>query len=66
MLGAGDGVRQHETEARIARIFNTFGPRMRSNDGRVIPAFVSSQAGRPLTVFGDGSDAQLLLRERPH
>ena len=51
--------RYRDTEVRIARIFNTFGPRMRSNDGRVIPAFVSlALAGRPLTVFGDGSQTR--------
>jgi len=42
-------------EVRIARIFNTYGPRMRSHDGRVIPAFVTQAlAGQALTVFGDG------------
>lgn len=47
--------RVHGLETRIARIFNTYGPRMRLNDGRVIPAFIG-QALRdePLTVFGDG------------
>jgi dTDP-glucose 4,6-dehydratase len=42
-------------ETRIVRIFNTYGPRMRANDGRVIPAFCSQAIeGRALTVFGDG------------
>ncbi len=42
-------------QTRIVRIFNTYGPRMRVNDGRVIPAFCSQAIeGRPLTVFGDG------------
>ena len=51
--------RYRRTEVRIARIFNTFGPRMRSNDGRVIPAFVSlALQGKPLTVFGDGSQTR--------
>ena len=51
--------RYRNTEVRIARIFNTFGPRMRSNDGRVIPAFVSlALSGQPLTVFGDGSQTR--------
>ena len=46
-------------EVRIARIFNTYGPRMRTNDGRVIPAFVSQAlAGHPLTVFGAGSQTR--------
>ena len=46
-------------EVRIARIFNTYGPRMRTHDGRVIPAFVSlALQGQPLTVFGDGSQTR--------
>jgi nucleoside-diphosphate-sugar epimerase len=46
---------------RIARIFNTYGPRMRADDGRVIPNFVSQAlAGAPLTVFGDGSQTRSL------
>jgi dTDP-glucose 4,6-dehydratase len=45
----------HKVDIRIARIFNTYGPRMRLNDGRVVPAFVSQVlAGEPLTIFGDG------------
>jgi dTDP-glucose 4,6-dehydratase len=51
--------RYHGVDTRIARIFNCFGPRMRSNDGRAIPAFVSQAlAGLPLTVFGDGSQTR--------
>ena len=47
--------RYRGVEVRIARIFNTYGPRMRSQDGRVIPAFATQAlAGKPLTVFGDG------------
>jgi dTDP-glucose 4,6-dehydratase len=47
--------REHGVETRIVRIFNTYGPRMRLNDGRVVPAFISQAlAGKPLTVFGDG------------
>ncbi len=47
--------RAHGVQTRIVRIFNTFGPRMRLKDGRVVPAFVSQAlAGEPLTVFGDG------------
>ncbi len=47
--------RFHGLETRIARIFNTYGPRMRVNDGRVIPAFMGqSLRGEDLTVFGDG------------
>jgi len=47
--------RIHGVDTRIARIFNTFGPRMRLNDGRAIPAFfVQALRGESLTVFGDG------------
>ena len=47
--------RFHGMETRIARIFNTYGPRMRLNDGRVIPAFIGQALrGEGLTVFGDG------------
>ena len=47
--------RYHGVATRIVRIFNTYGPRMRANDGRVMPAFCSQAlAGAPLTVFGDG------------
>ncbi|MGN6252672.1 MAG: UDP-glucuronic acid decarboxylase family protein [Marmoricola sp.] len=47
------------TNTGIVRIFNTFGPRMRPNDGRAIPAFVSQAlAGRPLTVAGDGTQTR--------
>ena len=51
--------RFHGLETRIARIFNTYGPRMRLNDGRVIPAFMGqSLREEPLTVFGDGSQTR--------
>ncbi len=51
--------RFHNVETRIARIFNTYGPRMRVSDGRAIPAFVSqSLRGESLTVFGDGSQTR--------
>jgi len=47
--------REHKVETRIVRIFNTYGPRMRLNDGRVVPAFVSQALkNKPMTVFGDG------------
>jgi len=47
--------RSHGLQTRIARIFNTFGPRMRLSDGRVVPAFIGQALeGKPLTVFGDG------------
>jgi len=51
--------RFHGVETRIVRIFNTYGPRMRLNDGRVVPAFFSQALnGEPLTVFGDGSQTR--------
>ncbi len=51
--------RTHGVDTRIVRIFNTYGPRMRISDGRVVPAFVSqSLRGEPLTVFGDGSQTR--------
>lgn len=47
--------RQHKMETRIVRIFNTYGPRMRLRDGRVVPAFISQALkNRPVTVFGKG------------
>lgn len=51
--------RFHGLETRIVRIFNTYGPRMRLNDGRVIPAFMGQALrGENLTVFGDGSQTR--------
>ena len=51
--------RSHGVDTRIVRIFNTYGPRMRLNDGRVVPNFISQAlAGRPLTVYGDGSQTR--------
>jgi dTDP-glucose 4,6-dehydratase len=51
--------RVHGLETRIVRIFNTYGPRMRPRDGRVVPAFIQQAlAGEPLTVFGDGGQTR--------
>ena len=51
--------RFHGIETRIVRIFNTYGPRMRLNDGRVVPNFISQAlSGKPLTVYGDGSQTR--------
>lgn len=51
--------RSHDVETRIVRIFNTYGPRMRLNDGRVVPNFVAQALrGEPLTVYGDGSQTR--------
>jgi dTDP-glucose 4,6-dehydratase len=53
--------RVHSVETRIVRIFNTYGPRMRVNDGRAIPAFMSQAlAGEDVTVFGDGQQTRSL------
>jgi dTDP-glucose 4,6-dehydratase len=47
--------RHHGVDTRIVRIFNTYGPRMRAGDGRVVPTFIcQALAGNPLTAFGDG------------
>jgi dTDP-glucose 4,6-dehydratase len=49
----------HGLETRIVRIFNTYGPRMRLNDGRALPAFIGQALrGEDLTVFGDGSQTR--------
>lgn len=51
--------RYHGLDTRIARIFNTYGERMRVNDGRMIPAFMAQALrGEPITVFGDGSQTR--------
>lgn len=50
---------EHQVETRIVRIFNTYGPRMRLHDGRVVPAFISQALkGRPLTIFGRGAQTR--------
>jgi dTDP-glucose 4,6-dehydratase len=51
--------RFHKVETRIVRIFNTYGPRMRLNDGRALPAFMSQALrGQDVTIFGDGSQTR--------
>ncbi|MFQ5434915.1 MAG: NAD-dependent epimerase/dehydratase family protein, partial [Anaerolineae bacterium] len=51
--------RYHGLETRIVRIFNTYGPRMRLHDGRVVPNFIyQALTGQPLTVYGDGSQTR--------
>lgn len=51
--------RYHDLETRIVRIFNTYGPRMRLNDGRVLPAFIGQALrGEDITVFGDGTQTR--------
>jgi dTDP-glucose 4,6-dehydratase len=51
--------RYHGVDTKIVRIFNTYGPRMRLRDGRVVPAFIGQALeGKPLTVFGDGSQTR--------
>jgi dTDP-glucose 4,6-dehydratase len=51
--------RQQGVDTAIVRIFNTYGPRMRANDGRAIPTFLrQALAGKPVTVFGDGSQTR--------
>ena len=51
--------REHKVATRIVRIFNTYGPRMRLNDGRVVPAFISQALkNKPVTVFGKGTQTR--------
>ncbi len=51
--------REHDLDVRIVRIFNTYGPRMRMNDGRVVPNFIcQALEGKPLTVYGDGTQTR--------
>jgi dTDP-glucose 4,6-dehydratase len=51
--------RHHGLDTRIVRIFNTHGPRLRPDDGRMIPTFISQAlSGRPLTIYGDGSQTR--------
>ena len=51
--------RYHDVETRLVRIFNTYGPRMRLDDGRALPTFMKQAlAGEPITVFGDGSQTR--------
>jgi dTDP-glucose 4,6-dehydratase len=51
--------RYHRIDTKIVRIFNTYGPRMRLRDGRVVPAFIGQAlTGQPMTVFGDGSQTR--------
>lgn len=51
--------REHGLDIRIARIFNTYGTRMKADDGRVIPNFINQAlAGQPLTIFGDGTQSR--------
>jgi len=52
-------LREFGVDTRIVRIFNTYGPRNRANDGRVVPSFINQALrGEPLTVFGDGSQTR--------
>lgn len=51
--------RVHQLDTKIVRIFNTYGPRMRLDDGRVVPAFIGQALrGEPMTIFGDGSQTR--------
>lgn len=53
--------REHATNTAIARVFNTYGPRMRLDDGRAVPAFIDAALrGRPLPIHGDGSQSRSL------
>ena len=51
--------RHHRVDTRIVRIFNTYGPRMREDDGRMVPNFIQQALlGKPLTIYGDGSQSR--------
>ena len=51
--------RSHGVDTKIVRIFNTYGPRMRLDDGRVVPSFIGQALrGEPLTIYGDGSQTR--------
>ena len=51
--------RKYNLDVRIVRIFNTFGPRMKFNDGRALPNFIyQSLTGKPITIYGDGSQTR--------
>ncbi|HEV8044260.1 MAG TPA: NAD-dependent epimerase/dehydratase family protein, partial [Rubrobacter sp.] len=53
--------RHHRVDTRIVRIFNTYGPRMRPDDGRMVPNFIrQALAGEPLTLYGDGTQTRSL------
>jgi dTDP-glucose 4,6-dehydratase len=59
--------RYEKVETRIARIFNTYGPRMRLDDGRVVPTFVAQALrGEPITVFGDGKQTRSFCHVEDH
>ena len=54
-----DFCREYKIETKIARIFNTYGPRMRTDDGRVVPSFiVQALKNKPITIFGDGKQTR--------
>ena len=54
-----DYLRQHRLEIKVARIFNTYGPRMHPNDGRVVSNFVvQALQGEPITIYGDGNQTR--------
>ncbi len=54
--------RYHGVDTRIARIFNTFGPRMRLDDGRAVPNFITQALrGEPITIYGDGTQTRSLI-----
>ena len=53
--------RQHDLEIKVVRIFNTYGPRMHPNDGRVVSNFiVQALLGRPITIYGDGAQTWMV------
>ena len=58
--------RQHNLEIKVARIFNTYGPRMHPNDGRVVSNFIlQAPRGEPITVYGDGTQPRSFCYAEP-
>ena len=53
-----DYYRQHKIPIKVARIWNTYGPRMHPNDGRVVRIYRAGLQGEPITIFGDGSQTR--------
>ena len=57
--------RQHNVQIRIARLFNTYGPRMLENDGRVVSNFiVQALSKKPITIYGDGTQTRSSVTQR--
>ncbi len=59
--------RQHDLDIKVVRLFNTYGPRMQPDDGRVVSNFImQALGGKSLTVYGDGSQTRIVLLRGRH